>query len=95
MFIKLRLIFGERRPGLVNQALRSRGFLVRQMLRERAVKPANPKLGSDCLHLAGKIMAAPRKVFRIEELQAARLPPEEAEAAGRHTEIMQALDALR
>ena len=40
-------------------------------------------------------MAAPRKVFRIEELQAARLPPEEAEAAGRHTEIMQALDALR
>ena len=65
------------------------------MLRERAVKPANPKLGSDCLHLAGKIMAAPRKVYRIEELQAARLPPEEAEAAHRHTEIMQALDALR
>jgi chemotaxis protein CheZ len=40
-------------------------------------------------------MAAPRKVFRIEELQAARLPAEEAEAAQRHTEIMQALDALR
>ena len=35
-------------------------------------------------------MAAPRKVYRIEELQAARLPPEEAEAAQRHTEIMQA-----
>ena len=35
-------------------------------------------------------MAAPRKVFRIEELQAARLPAEEAEAAQRHTEIMQA-----
>jgi len=40
-------------------------------------------------------MAAPRKVFRIEELRAARLPAEEAEAAQRHTEIMQALDALR
>ena len=35
-------------------------------------------------------MAAPRKVFRIEEIQAARLPPEEAEAEQRHTEIMQA-----
>ena len=35
-------------------------------------------------------MAAQRKVFRIEELQAARLPAEEAEAAQRHTEIMQA-----
>jgi chemotaxis protein CheZ len=33
-------------------------------------------------------MAAPRKVFRIEELQAARLPAKEAEQ--RHTEIMQA-----
>jgi chemotaxis protein CheZ len=40
-------------------------------------------------------MAAPRKVFRIEALQAARLPAEEAEAAQRHTEIMQALGALR
>ncbi len=40
-------------------------------------------------------MAAPRKVFRIEELQAARLPDEDAEAAQRHTEIMKAFDALR
>jgi chemotaxis protein CheZ len=40
-------------------------------------------------------MAAPRKVFRIEELRAARLPDEEAESAQRHTEIMQAFDALR
>ncbi len=40
-------------------------------------------------------MAAPRKVFRIEELRAARLPDEDAEAAQRHTEIMKAFDALR
>lgn len=40
-------------------------------------------------------MAAPRKVFRIEEIRAARLPDEDAEAAQRHTEIMKAFDALR
>jgi chemotaxis protein CheZ len=40
-------------------------------------------------------MAAPRKVFRIEETQAARLAVEAAEASQRHAEIMQALDALR
>lgn len=40
-------------------------------------------------------MAAPRRVFRIEETQAARLLAESAEASQRHTEIMQALDALR
>jgi chemotaxis protein CheZ len=40
-------------------------------------------------------MAAPRRIFRIEETQAARLPAEGAEASQRHTEIMQALDALR
>ncbi len=40
-------------------------------------------------------MAVPRKVFRIEETQAARLLAESAEASQRHTEIMQALDALR
>jgi chemotaxis protein CheZ len=40
-------------------------------------------------------MAAPRKIFRIEETQAVRLLTEGAEAAQRHTEIMQAFDALR
>jgi chemotaxis protein CheZ len=40
-------------------------------------------------------MAAQRKVFRIEETQAVRLLAEGAEAAQRHTEIMQAFDALR
>jgi chemotaxis protein CheZ len=40
-------------------------------------------------------MAAPRKVFRIEETHAARLAAEGVEASQRHTEIMQALDALR
>ncbi|HUC51192.1 MAG TPA: chemotaxis protein [Xanthobacteraceae bacterium] len=40
-------------------------------------------------------MAAPRKIFRIEETQAVRLLAEGAEAAQRHTEIMQAFDALR
>ena len=40
-------------------------------------------------------MAAPRKVFRIEETEAARLGAEAAEASDRHTEIMRALDALR
>lgn len=40
-------------------------------------------------------MAAPRKVFRIEETHAAQLAAEGAEASQRHAEIMQALDALR
>jgi chemotaxis protein CheZ len=40
-------------------------------------------------------MAAPRKVFRIEETHAARLLAEGAEASQRHAEIMQALDTLR
>jgi chemotaxis protein CheZ len=40
-------------------------------------------------------MAAPRKVFRIEETHAARLAAEGADASERHTEIMQAFDALR
>ena len=40
-------------------------------------------------------MAAPRKVFRIEESQSARLLAESADASQRHSEIMQALDALR
>jgi chemotaxis protein CheZ len=40
-------------------------------------------------------MAAPRKVFRIEETPAARLAADAAEASQRHVEIMQALDALR
>jgi chemotaxis protein CheZ len=40
-------------------------------------------------------MAAPRKVFRIEETHAARLAAESADASERHAEIMQALDTLR
>jgi chemotaxis protein CheZ len=40
-------------------------------------------------------MAAPRKIFRIEETEAARLAAEAGEASERHTEIMQAFDALR
>jgi hypothetical protein len=38
---------------------------------------------------------APRKVFRIEETQAARLLAEGADASQRHGEIMKAFDALR
>lgn len=42
-------------------------------------------------------MAEPRKVFRIEEMAAARLPgsPDGAPALPHHSEIMQALAALR
>jgi chemotaxis protein CheZ len=40
-------------------------------------------------------MGAPRKVFRIEQMPAARLAAGGAEASQRHTEIMHALDALR
>jgi chemotaxis protein CheZ len=40
-------------------------------------------------------MTVPRKVFRIEQTEAARLAAEITAASARHSEIMQALDALR
>ena len=65
-----------------------------RMPRERGIKPKAPTLFVEPVQTA---MPAPRKVFRIEQMAAARSADRVADAQlpSRHTELMTELAALR